>query len=511
MNIRLNTANPEFYSDLGDVLRLFYGDVTVEDVSGQETAPAEDLFVHTWTTRDGKWIDVWSRLDKSETIVTDECTGHPIEIKRQRKRAVKAGLYNLVKEITGLRLPWGSLTGIRPTRLLYEGMEQGLDKDAAMQRVIEEFDVTPEKAQLLSEIADMQTGILHPAENEFDLYIGIPFCTTRCSYCSFASGEIGTGKLVEPYVQALLHEIELCGAMMRERGLKLRAGYIGGGTPTAIPCDALERILVAAKKEFPGAVEWTVEAGRPDTITEEKLAMLKKHDVSRISVNPQTFCDETLRIIGRAHTGEDTLRAYALARSMGFDDINMDLIAALPGETIEEFNRTLDKVIELNPESVTVHSLAIKRSSKLHEMMHVNEGEHNQVAADGADAMIAAARKRLTDAGWKPYYLYRQKYMAGNLENVGYSKPGKACLYNIGNMEETASVLALGAGAITKWLFDREVKAEAQGYDLEALRFANLQLRIERAPNVRNIEQYIERVDEMVARKRAIIFPEESK
>lgn len=506
--IRLKTATPEFYSDLGDVLRLFYGDVTVIDCAAQPEATEGTLFEHTSEENNGQWIDTWTSQGKQKTIETPICIGHPIEVKRQRKRAVKNGLYLLLKEITGAELPWGSLTGIRPTRLLYEGMEQGLDRDAAMQRVIEEFDVSPDRAKLLAEISDMQVGLLHPGENEFDLYIGIPFCATRCSYCSFAAGEIGSGKLVRPYVEALLHEIDLCGAMMRERGLKSRAGYIGGGTPTAIPCADLEKILVAAQHAFPGAVEWTVEAGRPDTINRENLEMLKRHDVTRISVNPQTFCDETLRRVGRAHTGEDTIRAYELAREVGFEDINMDLIAALPGETPEIFSATLDKVIALNPESVTVHSLAIKRSSRLHEQLHVSEGAHSQVSAAGADEMIAMARRRLTENGWKPYYLYRQKYMAGNLENVGYAKPGRACLYNIGNMEETASVLALGAGAISKWLFDREIKAVQQGYDMEALKFSNLQLRIERAPNVRNIEQYIERVDEMVARKRAVIFPE---
>ena len=508
MNIRLQTATPEFYSDLGDVLRIFLGDVTVEDLSGQEAAPGEDLYVHTFETADNMWIDCWKNGGHEHVLRTPVGGDHPLEVKRLRKRAVKLGLYNLLKEITGIRPPWGSLTGIRPTRLLYEGMEMGLDRDAAIERVIREFDVTPDRAQLLGEISDMQKGILHPAEGEFDLYIGIPFCTTRCSYCSFASGEIGAGKLVEPYVNALLKEIELCGQLIRERGLKLRAGYIGGGTPTAIPCRDLDRILEAAQREFPGAVEWTVEAGRPDTIDREKLLMLKDRNVGRISVNPQTFCDDTLRIIGRAHTGADTIRAYELARSLGFDDINMDLIAALPGETPEIFDATLDKVIELDPESVTVHALAIKRSSKLHEMMHVSEGAHNQVSADGAMEMITAARHRLTAAGWNPYYLYRQKYMAGNLENVGYSKRGKACLYNIGNMEETASVLALGAGAITKWLYDRDIYSAAQGLDVDAMKFANLQLRIERAPNVRNVEQYIARIEEMVERKRALIMPE---
>ena len=508
MNLRLCTDNPEFYSDLCDVLRLFYGDVTVADCSGTSPEPGADLYLHTLSIENAHWIDRWRCGDASFALTTPVGGSHPLEVKRLRKRAVKNALYGLLKQMTGLKLPWGSLTGIRPTRLLYEGMEQGLDREAAMQRLVDEFDVSPDRAALLGEIADMQTGVYRPAADEFDLYIGIPFCATRCSYCSFASGEIGDGRMVGPYVDALLREIELCGQLIRERGLKLRAGYIGGGTPTAIPCGELARILDAAQRAFPGAVEWTVEAGRPDTIDREKLRMLRDHAVGRISVNPQTFDDDTLRRIGRAHTGADTVRAYELARSLGFDDINMDLIAALPGETPEIFSRTLDRVIELNPESVTVHALAIKRSSRLHEQLHVSEGEHGQVSADGAAEMIACARRRLTAAGWRPYYLYRQKYMAGNLENVGYARPGCACLYNIGNMEETASVLALGAGAITKWLYDREIHAAAKGCDVEALRFANLQLRIERAPNVRNIQQYIDRIDEMVGRKRALILPE---
>jgi oxygen-independent coproporphyrinogen-3 oxidase len=233
-----------------------------------------------------------------------------------------------------------------------------------------------------------------------------------------------------------------------------------------------------------------VEAGRPDTIDEGKLRMLKDRGVTRISVNPQTFNDDTLMRIGRAHTGRETIGAYRLARKLGFDDINMDIIAALPGEDVADFAHTLDVVQDLAPDSVTVHSLAIKRSSRLHEQLAVAGNGYGQVSREGAAEMIAMARHRLTEGGWRPYYLYRQKYMAGNLENVGYAKPGRACLYNIGNMEETASVLALGAGAITKWLFDPKCR----------------DLRIERAPNVRNIEAYIQRVDEMVQRKRDVIL-----
>ena len=481
MNVHVLTDTPDFLNDIGDVLRVFFGDVTLIE----EEAP--DAFTHRVSADGGAYVDTWTHLGQSEALES-RAEGHPLTVKRMRKRAVKQCLYRLLKRETGLTPPWGALTGIRPTRLLYEGMEMGLSTDEAIERVIREFDVSRDRARLLGDIAEMQRGLLFPADDEFDLYIGIPFCVTRCSYCSFASGEIGDGRLVEPYVNALLREIRLCGDMIRTRGLRLRAGYIGGGTPTAIPCGALERILAAAQETFPGAVEWTVEAGRPDTIDREKLDMLRRHGVGRISVNPQTFQDETLRRIGRAHTAQDTLDAFALAREAGFDDINMDLITALPGETSEDFNRTLDQVLALEPESVTVHTLAIKRSSRLHEQMVVSgDSGAQRVAADADDDMVDTARRRLTEAGWRPYYLYRQKYMAANRENVGYAKPGKACLYNIGNMEETVSVLALGAGAISKWLFDRT-------------------LRIERAPNVRNIEEYIRRVDEMAARKRAVIF-----
>ena len=497
--IRIVTDAPEFFSDLGDVLRLFYGDVQISLDAGDVT------FEHRFTERDGQWIDRWTSdapITRSRApgfgdspceselrafeLSRPAVQGSAIELKRLRKRQIKSALYGLVKRLTGAHPPWGSLTGIRPTRLLYEAMEAGMNLEGAMERLVEDYDVTPEKARLLGEIAKMQAGIREAGSDEFDLYIGIPFCKTRCSYCSFSSGEIGDGRRVQPYVEALLREIELSRELMTEKGMRLRAGYIGGGTPTAISCRDLERVLEAAQAAFPRAVEWTVEAGRPDTIDREKLEMLKAHHVGRISVNPQSFNDKTLERIGRAHTSEETIAAYELARSIGFDDINMDVIAALPGETVGDFQHTMDVIHRLAPDSVTVHSLAIKRSSRLHEQLTV-AGGHTQVAAEGAAEMIASARVRLMADGWRPYYLYRQKYMAGNLENVGYAKPGKACLYNIGNMEETVSVLALGAGAITKWLFDRA-------------------LRIERAPNVRNIDEYIARVDEMVERKRAVIF-----
>ncbi|MGI6238030.1 MAG: coproporphyrinogen dehydrogenase HemZ [Christensenellales bacterium] len=483
MSVRLLTELSMFVPDFSEMIRLFLGNVEISADDG------DIVVTHQIAEGKNSYVDLWTSgetMHVQHTVIDEK---EPIAFKRLRKRAAKSGLYELLKKMTGIRPPWGSLTGIRPTRLLYEAMEDGLDRDAAIERLTREFDVAPSRAQLLGEIADAQQGLRELPEDAFDLYLGIPFCTTRCDYCSFSSGEIGDGRLVSPYADALIREIRTCGVMMREKGLRVRAAYMGGGTPTALDAESLDRILAAAREAFPGAVEWTVEAGRPDTIDAGKLSVLKAHRITRISVNPQSFSDETLARIGRAHSGADTIHAYQLARAAGFDNINMDVIAALPGETADDFARTLEQVIALDPESVTVHALAVKRASKLHEQLHVAGGGHAPQGAGEAVRMIELARERLTRAGYQPYYIYRQKYMAGNLENVGYAKPGRACLYNIGNMEETARVLALGAGAISKWVFDRA-------------------RRIERAPNVKNIEEYIARVDEMCARKKKLIEDE---
>ncbi len=471
--IRLITNLPEFFGDISETLRLFLGQVEISMEAG-------DVIVeHIHREKNGKWIESFSMQQATYEHTAPIVRGGLIE-KRMLKRAVKTACFLMLREKTGDVPPWGSLTGIRPTRILYELLSEGLDEDTAVKELSRRFYVSEEKAELLRDIIHMQTGLIDAPENEYDLYIGIPFCTTRCTYCSFASGELGNGRLVEPYLDALMKEIRLSAALMEEKGLKLRAAYMGGGTPTSLNAEQLDRLLDEAQQYFPDAREWTVEAGRPDTISRDKLAVMKKHDIGRISVNPQTFSDQTLRVIGRAHTTQDTLDAYHLAREMGFDHINMDLICALPGETKADFERTLDITTSLDPESITVHTLAIKRSSRLHEQGYA------QIGADAAGEMVSFARNRLRDCGYQPYYLYRQKYMAGNLENVGYAKAKHACLYNIDNMEETTKILALGAGAITKWIYSRE-------------------RRIERAPNVKNIEQYIARVEEMVERKRTLV------
>ncbi|MBQ6255225.1 MAG: coproporphyrinogen dehydrogenase HemZ, partial [Clostridia bacterium] len=373
--------------------------------------------------------------------------------------------------------PWGSLTGIRPTRLIYEGMSRGLTLTEATEEVRDIFDILPEKAALLREIVEVQSQMGEPEDKDVDLYVGIPFCVSRCAYCSFLSGEVGKGRQLPPYVDALEKEIAGTLSLIEEKGLNPRAFYMGGGTPTSLSAPLLDRVLSAVQPFIDRAKEVTVEAGRPDTIDEEKLRVIRDHGATRISINPQTMHDETLRRIGRRHTAAQTEAAYALARKRGFRHINMDLIAGLPGEDFGMFLQSLAWSRALSPESLTVHTLSIKRSS----LLHLWEAELPD--GDMVARMVDAGRAEAEARGMRPYYLYRQKHMAGNLENVGYALPGHGCLYNVDMMEETGHVMAVGAGAISK-------------------RVDPSMGRIERAPNVSEISQYIERTGEMLKRKR---------
>ena len=401
--------------------------------------------------------------------------------KRAARRLCKQTMYDLCRKVTGEHPAWGSLTGIRPTHLMYEALQQGMNMDEAAAHLVRTFDVTEEKARLLQDIVRVQNQLPPPEDKWMDVYIGIPFCTTRCTYCSFSSGELGKGKLVEPYLNALFREMEAGAQLLRDAGKQLRAVYVGGGTPTSLNEEQLKRLLVKMMELYPNAMEYTVEAGRPDTITPGKLAAIRDAGVGRISINPQTMNDKTLRVIGRAHTAQQVEEAYAMAREAGIRHINMDVIAGLPGESLEDFARTMEAAKRLKPESLTVHTLAIKRSSRLHlEKAPLPDG-------DTAAAMVRMGLDTAYGMGLEPYYLYRQKYMAGNQENVGYALPGHACQYNVDIMEETTHILALGAGGISKRVYPEE------GH-------------IGRAPNVSNIEQYIARVDEMTQRKRELFL-----
>ena len=403
--------------------------------------------------------------------------------KRAVRRLCKQTLYDLCKQLTGIHPPWGSMTGVRPTHLMLEALAEGLTPEEAVARLVRDFDVAPEKAELLAETAARQQLLPPPGDRFMDVYIGIPFCTTRCTYCSFSSGELGDGRLVAPYMDALGKEMAACADLMRSCGRELRALYVGGGTPTALPQKDFEQLLDWIRRFFPGAREYTVEAGRPDTITRQKLRAIREAGIGRISINPQTMNDRTLQVIGRAHTAEQVREAYALAREEDIPHINMDVIAGLPGEQAEDFARTMDEAVRLHPERLTVHTLAIKRSSRMSlENAPLPDGEM-------VSAMVRMGLETARKLGMSPYYLYRQKYMAGNLENIGYAIPGHDCLYNVDIMEETSHILAMGAGGISKRIWPEE------GH-------------ITRAPNVSNIHEYIARTEEMIQRKRDLFEPE---
>lgn len=402
--------------------------------------------------------------------------------RRETKNRMKQCLYLMLQEYTGQTLPWGTLTGIRPTKIPMAMLEQGKSKEEIKRYMKDTYFSSDKKTDLSIEIAERELELLKKIdyENGYSLYIGIPFCPSICLYCSFSSSPLGLWRdKVDEYLDALEKEIDFTAEACKDK--VLNTIYIGGGTPTTLSAQQLDRLLTKVENsfDFSGLLEYTVEAGRPDSITREKLAVLRKHDISRISINPQTMKQETLDFIGRHHTVAQTIESFQMARELGFDNINMDLIVGLPEERIEDVRETMEQIKKLNPDNLTVHSLAIKRAARLrmfrdeHADMHIyNSWETIDMTAEYAKEM-----------GMEPYYLYRQKNMAGNFENVGYARPGKAGIYNILIMEEKQSIMALGAGASTKYVFEHGK-------------------RIERVENVKDIKNYLERIDEMIARKR---------
>jgi len=474
MSLLLFTQTPAFAADMMDVYRVFYGaaDCVLCDADSAQ-------MTHLFFEEGRQYETAFTYLGQSKKGAAPIPKGDALLQKRVQKRLIKQTLYDLLKVITGIHPPWGSLTGIRPTRLFYEQLARGLSMAKAEQTMQTEFDLHRDKAALLSAIVKTQSALPKPTDNQADIYIGIPFCTSLCAYCSFSSGEIGNGKLVAPYLEKLEIEMRDTAALMRDCGLALRALYIGGGTPTSLNEDQFQWLIDRMNFYFPSAVETTVEAGRPDTLTLKKLKTLKSGGVNRISINPQTFNDHTLKLIGRNHSAEDVFNAYEMARDVGLHHINMDIIAGLPGETLRDFKHTLSCIRSLHPESLTVHTLALKRSSRLHLQ--------GAALPDGAmtAGMVALGAEEAKGLGLTPYYLYRQKYMAGNQENVGYAKENHACLYNVDMMEETANILGIGAGAMSKHVYSNES-------------------RIERAPNVSDILTYLSRSDEMIKRKKLL-------
>ena len=372
----------------------------------------------------------------------------PLAVRRAEQRAVRLAFYDAGVQALGVSPPWGALTGVRPVKLPTRMLAAGTNEAQVLTTLTEEFRVQPDRAELALTCAKAALDVKESlSRDQLSLYLGIPFCPTRCAYCSFISSDVrGALALVEPYVDALCREIALAGERLAGAGLSLSTAYMGGGTPTTLSAPQLDRVLSAVEKYLPmdRCREFTVEAGRPDTITEDKLKVLRDHGIQRISINPQTMDDRILRSMGRAHTAGQIRQTMELARVHFGGLVNMDLIAGLPGDSPEGFARTLEEVLAMAPATLTVHTLALKKGARL------MEERGSLCSPEGVADMLATARDALSAAGYQPYYLYRQKYMSGSFENVGWCQPGTRCDYNILMMEELQTVFSLGAGGITK-------------------------------------------------------------
>ena len=432
------------------------------------------------------------QMKKEEDILLEleEALGNT---KKEKKSFVNKKIYEELNQYTGKELAWGILTGVRPTKLAMKKVEEGCPDEEIVSWFREQYKVTEKKAKLGVEIAKREKALLEQLdyENGYSLYVGIPFCPSICSYCSFSSYPLQEWKnQVDRYLDALCKEISFVGKVSKEK--KLNTVYIGGGTPTTLEADQLDRLLTHMEETFSyeELKEFTVEAGRPDSITREKLEVLRKHHISRISINPQTMKQKTLDVIGRKHTVQDVIDIFHMARELGFENINMDLIAGLTGEHLSDMKDTLERIKELEPDSLTVHSLAIKRAARLGK----TEGYREQLStAEDLSQMIELAADFAAEMELVPYYLYRQKNIAGNFENVGYAKVDKAGIYNILIMEEKQSIIAVGAGASTKIVLPR-------GKEIRDTKTGELK-NIVRVENVKDVTEYMTRIDEMIERK----------
>ncbi|MCQ2499656.1 MAG: coproporphyrinogen dehydrogenase HemZ [Lachnospiraceae bacterium] len=416
-----------------------------------------------------------------------------VEDRTEIKNVLKKLVYVFLSQKEGRELPWGTLTGIRPTKIPMTMLNNGVSEDEIRKYMKEVYLLSDEKMNLAIDIAKREKKLLGNIhyKDGYSLYIGIPFCPTTCLYCSFTSYAISSWKKrVDEYLDALCHELEY--VAKSNEGNILDTIYIGGGTPTTLEPEHLERLLskIVSLFNMDSIQEFTIEAGRPDSITPEKLDVIRKYPVTRISVNPQTMNQKTLDLIGRRHSVEQVKEAFQLARSKGFNNINMDIILGLPGEDIQDVAYTIDEIKKLNPDSLTIHSLAIKRASKLAQV--ISEKGFDLIANSGStDAAMEVGAAGTKAMGMEPYYLYRQKNMSGNLENVGFSKEGKEGIYNILIMEEVQTIIACGAGTVTKRVYPGDGVSGPN-------------IRIERCDNVKDVALYIEKIDEMINRKREL-------
>ena len=428
-------------------------------------------------------IDVEGFLDYKKTFsLTKNISFYD---KKLYRNLLKRLVYSCLSNLTKKTLQWGTLTGVSPTKIILQMLEEQKKEEKIIEYMKEQYYCSDEKINLSLQVAKKELTLLNTIDykNGYSLYIGIPFCPSTCLYCSFASYPLEKFKEeVEKYLQALMKEISFAASCFRDK--KLSTIYIGGGTPTTLSENQLERLLnhIQNTIDLKDIKEYTVEAGRPDSITLEKLQILKRYNVSRISINPQTMSQKTLDLIGRKHRVEQIIESFENARKVGHNNINMDIIIGLPGENIKDLHHTLNEIDKLQPDGLTVHALAIKRAARL----KIEEDYYKDLKSRDTIKMNSLTKKYTKEMGYMPYYLYRQKNVENNLENVGYAKAGKEGLYNILMMEDKQTILALGAGAFTKFVFEEEN-------------------RVERVENVKNLKDYIERIDEMIERKRNFI------
>lgn len=480
--IKLEFTRKNFEYDVYSLVRAFFPSCDVQtSYRGEEGGTGEfDRLILVDEQEEGFLFSIreGERLLYEESVPAGKDAG-----RTERKNLLKQAVYRGLSQLTGTALPWGTLTGIRPTKIPMQMLEAGMRNPDIARYMRETYYTSREKTALAIAVANQEKALLEPFDYEkgYSLYVGIPFCPSICLYCSFGSHPLKLWEnRLEEYLQAVDKELEFVSRAFA--GKNLNSIYIGGGTPTTLHADQLERLLgyICSRFDLSALQEFTVEAGRPDSITKEKLQAIRRFPVDRISINPQTMHQETLDLIGRRHTVEQVIESFHLARDLGYDNINMDLIVGLPGEGEQEVHHTMEEIKALDPDSLTVHSLALKRATRLNlfkdryrEISFENSRAIMDMTADGAAAM-----------GMRPYYLYRQKNIAGNFENVGYAKVDKAGIYNILIMEEKQTIMAVGAGASTKLVFD-------QGR------------RIERVENVKDVNHYLARIDEMIERKRA--------
>lgn len=465
--IKVKINNPEFTYDVYQMINLFFSFPDIKFVE-------EDCDFN---------IEVME--NRVEIISKDESFKYEINKTYKLKEEVKKAVFLFFSKNTSLELPWGTLIGIRPSKKALELLQKGLSEADIILDFKEKHVTREDKTQLCIDVAKFEKNIVNKDKDNISIYIGMPFCPTRCLYCSFTSNPIGSCKnIVQPYLEALSHEINRISYYIKKKNLNIECVYFGGGTPTAVNDEQFEFIIKCIYYAFikhNNVKEFTIECGRPDSITFKKLSDMKKYGVHRISINPQTMNEDTLKLIGRNHTVDSVGEKFTMARKLGFNNINMDLIVGLPGEKISHIINTCQKILEIGPDSITIHGMSIKRASKLHENM-LNNYKFEIPGQEELNQMYELTVDLSKKLHMKPYYMYRQKNMVGSMENVGYAGPCKEGIYNIQMIEEKQTIIALGADAVSKVVFLNENRHE---------RFAN----------VKDVREYIKRVDEMIEKK----------